>query len=487
MKEQNTHCGLHLALQRRGPFRCGFPLAAGILAMWLVVGGARGDTTLITLYSFTGGDDGGSPYAGLVQGADGSFYGTTWNGGTNNLGTVFQITSASAFVSLFSFAKTNGAHPWAGLIQGTNGYLYGTTQNWGTNGNNGTIFSLTTNGTVFNPLVSFAGNNGQEPSGALVQGSDGNFYGTTQIGSPSDLGTVFKLTASGTLNPLILFNSTTTNGSQPYDALVQGKDGGLYGTTSLGGANSEGTVFRVTTQGGFTNLHVFTAINSGTNIDGAVPYAGLVQGRDGNFYGTTANAGTNGNGTIFKITTNGTFTCLYSFTALDPNTSTNTDGANPRGGLVQGRDGNFYGTTLNGGTSDNGTIFQITPTGTLTSLYSFSGLDDGANPYAGLVEGTDGSFYGTTSTGGQSDGSGAGTVFQLVFPAIQSVNAAGNTLTFTWSAVTGLTYQVQFSTNLVKTDWNYLGGSFTATNTSITTTDSVTIDAQRFYRVILLP
>jgi len=291
-------------------------------------------------------------------------------------------------------------------------------------------------------LVGFDGTNGLDPLGTLVQGSDGNFYGTTIDGganfacSEVGCGTVFKMTPTGTLTTLYNFcaQPNCTDGAMPQAGLVQGTDGNFYGTTTEGGPHSAhycgsfgcGTVFKITPTGTLTTLYSFCAE---TNCaDGAVPYAALVQGTDGNFYGTTAMGGVNcvsegGCGTVFKITSTGTLTTLYSFC-----TQTNCpDGIEPEGTLVQGRDGDFYGTTLIGGNSTCtsflfgstcGTVFKITPTGTLTTLYRFctqAGCTDGSNPQAGLVQATDGNFYGTTVVGGANCVAygGCGTVFKI--------------------------------------------------------------------------
>ena len=173
----------------------------------------------------------------------------------------------------------------------------------------------------------------------------------------------------------------------PEAGLVQGSDGNFYGTTYVGGANGDGTVFKTTPSGTLTTLYSFAG------SDGDTPVAGLVQSRDGNFYGTTSAGGVNDGGTVFKITPSGTLTTLYSFAG------NGSDGANPFAELVQGSDGNFYGTTLSGGENNDGTVFKITPSGTLTTLYSFAG-SDGDQAYAGLVQGSDGNFYGTTYAGG---------------------------------------------------------------------------------------
>ncbi len=265
---------------------------------------------------------------------------------------------------------------------------------------------------TFTTLAVFNGTNGWGPGyETLIQGTDGNLYGTTLgVGGPNgncitNCGTIFKITPAGTLTPLHSFEGP--DGTTPQAGLVQGADGNFYGTTYAGGANGYGTVFKITPGSTLITLHSFNS------TDGGNPLAGLVQATDGNFYGTTAVGGGNGGyGTVFKITPGGTLTTLYSFDYAH--------GFSPFGWLVQATDGNFYGTTSSGGTNGDGTVFKITPGGTLTTLHSFDGTD-GANPRAGLVQGTDGNFYGTTSNGGTKNVTacasfgyaGCGTVFKI--------------------------------------------------------------------------
>jgi len=360
------------------------------------------------LYSFTGGTtDGVSPRAALIQGSDGNFYGTTSGGGTSNTGTVFKVTPAGVETVLYSFAggTTDGVSPRAALIQGSDGNFYGTTASGGTSGK-GTVFKVTPAG-VETVLYSFTGGttDGSVPVAALIQGSDGNFYGTTSSGGASSVGTVFKITPAGVETALHSFAGGTSDGGQPIAALIQGGDGNFYGTTSSGSANNTGTVFKITPAGVETVLHSFA---SGT--DGFGPLAALIQGSDGNFYGTTSSGGTNNNGTVFKITPAGVETVFYSF-------SGGTDGSQPQAALIQGADGNFYGTTLSGGTTTNGTVFKITPAGAETVLYSFDSGPEGQTP-TGLIQGSDGNFYGTTSRGGTS---GNGTVFKVTPAGVETV------------------------------------------------------------------
>jgi|SRR5882672_848676 len=265
----------------------------------------------------------------------------------------------------------------------------------------------------------FGGTDGFNPEAALVQGTDGNFYGTTNGGGayfcpPFGIcGTIFKVTAGGKLSTLHSFSGT--DGNYP-NGLVLGTDGNFYGTTQEGGANTQaclintyavgcGTVFRITPGGVLTTMYSF----AGT--DGAYP-RGLTQGTDGNFYGTTNGGGSGSNcgggcGAIFKITPSGSLTTLYSFNL--------TDGALPFAGLMQASDGNFYGTTYAGGANNDGTVFKITAAGALTTLHSFD-RTDGLEPEGGLVQATEGNFYGTTYWGGTSGAcgtAGCGTVFTL--------------------------------------------------------------------------
>src|ERR1043166_7551606 len=322
------------------------PLTASILAIGVISPCAQGGFTFTTLVSFNG-TNGANPQAGLVQGQDGNFYGTTSGGGAFNRGTVFRMMPNGSLTNLVSFDNSNGAYPKAGLTQGTNGdfYFYGTTSSGGPS-NLGTIFKITTNGSPIT-LLSFNGTNGANPQAGLIMSSDGNFYGTTQVGGMAGYGTVFKITSNGLLTNLFSFNST--NGAFPLGRLVEGADGKFYGTTFSGGASNLRTFFQITTNGVFTNLVSFV----GTN--GAGPFSGLLQGTDGKFYGTTEQGygpggDTNGYGTIFQITTNGILTTLVSFDGLN--------GAYPLAGLVRTTDGSFYGTTGNGGTDGYGTIFR---------------------------------------------------------------------------------------------------------------------------------
>src|ERR1022692_2567536 len=399
--------------------------ACAVLALCAITAIALPAQTLTTLYSFcsqSGCPDDANPTAGLVQATNGDLYGTTSGFPNGNNGTVFKITPGGTLTTLYSFCSqsgcTDGAAPYAGLVQAANGDLYGTTQYGGTNGDYGTVFKITPSGTL-TTLYSFCSQtncaDGDEPVAGLVQAANGDFYGTTGGGGANVYyGTVFKITPSGTLTTLYNFCSQSgcTDGGNPDAGLVQAANGDLYGTTYDAGTNGQGTVFKITPSGTLTTLYSFCPQSGCT--DGH-PDAGLVQAANGDFFGTTYYGGARlYGGTVFKITPSGTLTPLYRFCSQ----SGCPDGEHPYAGLIQGTHGDLYGTTADGGAnlyggSYGGTVFKITPSGTLTTLYSFcsqTNCADGELPGPGLVQDTNGDFYGTTQVGGSNND---GTVFRL--------------------------------------------------------------------------
>jgi uncharacterized repeat protein (TIGR03803 family) len=269
-------------------------------------------------------------------------------------------------------------------------------------------------------LASFNGTNGAFPSTQLVkthrwfQHSNGNFYGTTPFGGAHNYGTVFQVTpasAGGVLTAIYSFCSTggsaCTDGDTPQAALIEGSNGNLYGTTFYGGANNAGTVFEITTSGTLTTLYSFCSKGGSACTDGANPLGALALGSNGNFYGTTYAGGASNDGTVFEINCSGTVTTLHSFSG--------TDGVNPQGDLLQlNGNGNFFGATLAGGNSTgSGTLFEITPGGALSTLYNFcskTNCTDGSTPRAPFTQDNWGNIYGTTTYTGANAG---GTVFQF--------------------------------------------------------------------------
>ncbi len=371
-----------------------------------------------TLFSFDGTCT--SKYAGanpgfgnLVQGKDGNLYGTT-RVCSGNQGTVFKFaTTASNPTTLYVFClKTgypcyDGANPYGGLTLASNGNFYGTTYYGGGVGNYGLVYEITSAGDQ-NPVYFFDGTHGSEPNAAPFQAKDGNLYGSTTIGGSSNVGTLYEMTTAGADEVSVSF--TGGNGEIPYAPLVQGKNGNIYGTTSQA-TSGNGTVFAILPKTGFAKLYTFKGA-----AKGGKPYAGLIQATNGTFYGTTSTGGANlQGGTVFSMTAAGKVTTIYSF-CKKPNC---TDGSTPTASLIQASDGNLYGTTAYGGTNETscnggcGTIFKITTAGTRTTLYNFcsqSGCTDGNQPAGGLVQATNGTFYGTTYYGGTG---GVGTVFSL--------------------------------------------------------------------------
>jgi uncharacterized repeat protein (TIGR03803 family) len=341
-----------------------------------------------------------------------------------NIGACFLLcasaaisSSAQTFTTLFTFDDTNGRNPEGTLLQGLDGNLWGTTKEGGHTGcfnGCGTVFKITPDGTL--TTVHFFSNQGSTyyPIG-LTLANNGNFYGFAEGAGSSEF---FELAPNGT------FTALESTGLDPSSPLLQAANGLFYGVEGGASGGNGGEAFSGTTTGGITLLHGFCSENScGGTAAGFDPIGGLIQGTDQDFYGTASQGGTASNncagtpsggtgcGTIFRMGPAGRVVVLHAFTG--------SDGIAPVGGLVQGTDGNFYGTTSYGGASILGTVFKMSPSGTLTTLYSFCGGEpcvNGNEPLAGLVQGSDGNFYGTTSSGGDTScggGSGCGTIFRI--------------------------------------------------------------------------
>jgi uncharacterized repeat protein (TIGR03803 family) len=457
--------------------------------------------------------DGATIDAGLVLSGN-TLHGTAFYGGSSGNGTVFKVnTDGTGFTNLYSFTgldvatsttNSDGAYPGGGLVSSGN-TLYGTAIYGGSSGN-GTVFKVNSDGTGFTNLHSFAAgfglsgtnSDGANPFAGLVL-SGNTLYSTARGGGNWGNGTVFRVNTDGTgFTNLHSFTAglgtsgTNSDGGFPQAGLVLSSNT-VYGTAYNGGSSGNGTVFKVNTDGtGFTNLYSFTALDvttSTTNSDGANPQARLVL--SGNtLYGTASAGGSTGNGTLFKVSTDGTgFTTLYSFTAgLGPN-YTNSDGNAPSAGLVLS--GNtLFGTALGGGSSGNGTLFKLNIDGTgFTNLYSFTagfGLSgtnsDGANPVAELVLSSD-ILYGTARGGGSW---GSGTVFSissgLTSAPILTITRSQQNILLTWPTNPS-GFVLQFITSLVsRTGWSNVSPGPVVVNGQNTVTNPIS-SSQQFYRL----
>jgi len=337
-------------------------------------------------YEIAGAGVGRQPMGSLVQASDGNFYVTTEYGGSREYGTVSR--SDASLTILSDLAPPAPLNPVAPLVQASAGLLYGTSYKGG-QPNFGTVFTISLSG-VPQVLHEFDSANGF-PTAPVLEASDGFFYGTTNGSAGSFLGTLFRIDGAGLFATLYAFDGS--QGDSPYAGLIQALDGKIYGT-ALSGGSGHGTIFRLDGPGSVTAIHAF----NGTDGDG--PWGRLIQDTDGTFYGTTMQGGANGRGTVFKIDTAGTLTTLHDF----------GDGAYPHAGLIKAPDGNFYGTTSAGGISELGTVFKMDALGNLDTLHAFNGVNDGADPEDGLIEGSDGRLYGTTAAGGAT---GRGTIYRI--------------------------------------------------------------------------
>jgi len=414
---------------------CGWRWVWAVVVVCAAMSTTARAQTFTTLVNFDV-TDGSFSQAALMQGVDGNFYGTTYYGGICGLcGTVFKVTPGGTLTTLHDFCSKNdcldGENPIGNLMQASDGNVYGVTFYGGSdyqdchNSRCGTIFKIDSTGKLTR-FYSFCGltncAEGVFPMAGLLQASNGNFYGATTGGGADRAGTIFEVTPAGKMTLLhsLCSQPGCTDGSYIVSSLVQALNGNLYGATADGGDMSSGcnppygcgTIFEITPQGKLTTIFTFHG------PDGSNP-AGLIEASNGKIYGVTWSGGTGngcplseyprGCGTLFEITSGGKLTTLYNFCSL----ANCMDGVGPNGPPIQAIDGNFYGTTLQGGANNWGAIFRVTPAGALTTLYSFCALAnciDGAIPNAGLVQATNGLLYGTTSEAGAS---GGGTIFSL--------------------------------------------------------------------------
>ncbi len=407
-----------LASKPSGPKALALTLALAVGSF--AISSAAQAQTFSVIHTFDRHSEGSAPFAPLLQDAKGNLYGTTFDGGAsgatgcaNDCGVAYALDNTGQETVLYTFARTSGGKSEAGLIRDSQGNLYGTTQiggnsKCGDGAGCGTVFKLDAAGTL-TVLHAFEGPDGARPVAALLRDTAGNLYGTTWEGGAVNRGTVFKIDTTG--KETVLHSFRAKDGAWPLSGLIADAQGNLYGTTNLGGDLTGGcgtfgcgVVYKIDRSGNETVLYSFTG-----GTDGSEAGATLVQDSAGNLYGTTGLGGDLscfapwGCGVIFKLDSSGHETVLHSFQGQP------SDGWDPNAGLIRDPAGNFYGTTLRGGVYGAGTVFELDTTGKETVLHNFTGGSDGASPYAGLIRDSSNNLYGTASGGGQ----GFGVVFKL--------------------------------------------------------------------------
>jgi uncharacterized repeat protein (TIGR03803 family) len=344
--------------------------------------------------------EGSTPRGSLVVGPEGDLYGTTEAGGDWGCGIIFRISTAGEMTVLRSFHPDTDGYITNSLLLAQDGNFYGLAANRGPQ-LGGTIYRITP-GADFTVLVALPGSyGGCTPVGNLLLARDQYLYGMTQFGGQYAAGTIFRLDERGgftLLRSLLETNGYDQfDGGRPLGSLTQGQDGNLYGLAPKGGSLEMGTFFRITPEGDFTVLYAF----EGGEFGGS-PWGSLVLGPNGHFYGLTESGGFTGSGLIFRMTTEGKITVLHAF-------DLGQDGAAPRGSLLLAHDGYFYGMTALGGTYNRGTLFRVSAEGAFSNLFSFTFHEHGGTPFGDLIQGLDGNLYGMTNKGGKMEG---GTIFR---------------------------------------------------------------------------
>jgi hypothetical protein len=445
---------------------------------------------LLTPLCFFSLTNGATPWASVIQASDGNFYGTTYAGGAatnfdNNAGaigygTVFKVTPNGQLTCLASFFKTNGMHPRAALVEADDGNFYGTTHNGGSwpgtilgNSGAGTVFRVTRDGQM-TLMVDFAATNGACPAAGLVKGPDGALYGVTRMGGSTygdpasglsaGWGVIFRLTTNGVFQVIHHFLGHSDGGA-PMSPLVLAKDGNMYGINN-------GNFFSVSVDGAHSVLQALDSFSAGLSAP--------VEARDGTFYGVSQVFGEYNYGAVIKLT-------RTSQSAL---ASITVPGGIPWGAVVEGTDGNLYGTYSSSSLCPQGFIYRATPAGQLETIAAFDGTN-GMYPRCGLIQARDGNFYGTAG-GGPASYDGYGVVFKLTVPSadasrIFSVTSSAFGTKLRWSALRGRSYRVQSTSNLIQPDWQDVGTDVTASDNVAEYTDSQGAAGPRFFRIALLP
>ena len=390
---------------------------------------------LETVVTFNG-TDGANPRDDLIVDAAGNLYGTTFDGGASNDGTVYEIAATGTGYSatpttLVSFDGTDGSTPVSGVIADASGDLFGTTSGFATSGH-GTVYEIAKTAAGFNSapttLVAFNGTDGSGPDARLYADASGNLYGTTTLGGTANDGTVFEVAntpAGFSSSPTTLVSFKGSNVSEPNGYLIADSSGDLFGTTITGGSATAGTVFEIAkTATGYASTPTTLVTFSGTN--GIAPESGLITDASGDLFGTTEAGGAAGDGTVFEIAKTATGYNSAPITLVSFN---KTDGATPFGDLIADASGNLFGTTTGGGASNDGTVFEIAKTATgysatPTTLVSFDATD-GASPEGGLIADASGNLFGTADDGGSSLD---GTIFEVTDSGFVVCFAAGTAI-----------------------------------------------------------
>jgi uncharacterized repeat protein (TIGR03803 family) len=390
------------------------------LALLFFSAGTIEAQTVSNVYSFPGTTASAGPgFVTPAQGRDGTLYGTTQG---SQYGSVFKVSTSGVETDLYAFDFTNGDDPASSIILSSDGNYYGTAAAGGST-NQGVLFKVTPGGT-YTALHEFSGGaDGGDPLATPLLASDGNIYGAT-LGAQGT-STIYKYNAATGFTTIYQFDGT--HGSSPGSPLIQGMDGNLYGSASSGGANNCGTLFKMSRSGVILNYFSLTC-----GVGGNYPFGSLVLATDGSIYGATNFGGAFNLGILFQWTKKGTYNVLYQFTGK-------TDGEYPYG-LMQATDGNLYG-TARGGANNNGVLFKLTTSGTYTLLYNFQ-TSVGQSPGAPPLQDTNGAFYGTTASGGTY---GFGGVYKLntglapFITFVQSTGKAGRSTQILGQKLTGAT------------------------------------------------
>jgi uncharacterized repeat protein (TIGR03803 family) len=355
--------------------------------------------TFSVLHEFQGvPNDGSGPRGGLLRDGAGNFLGTTFSGGALGEGTIYKLSPTAQENVLFTFNTTNGSFPASGLVRDKAGNLYGTADEGP--GGAGVLFRLAKDGTevTFHAFQGGQNSAAAVPSGGVIMDAAGNFYGATLLGGLG-FGTIYRVDPAGNLKVLYNFQGRA-DGASPQGPLVRDADGNIFGAAAEKGAHNAGTIFKLASNGTLTVLHSFTG-----GRDGKTPQGALLLDKAGNLFGSAFAGGDTGNGTIFQVSKSGGFRRLHSFSGA-------VDGTNPNGALIRDSGGNIFGTAQLGGALFLGTVFKLTAAGELIVLHAFTGEEDGATPFSGVMRDAAGNLFGTAEQNFLIDQRG-GTVFKI--------------------------------------------------------------------------